>query len=257
MNKFKTTLIITSYRRPDALASVFESIAVQTYIPDQVIVADDGSDCSIVEVFNRFKRNLPVSLCWQRDADFRAARARNLAISRVKGEHVIFIDGDCLLPREFVEKHRQLIEPDALVTGGRVLLSEEETKKVLEYSTRGAPVSGGKLIKAPIFPLGPMRKLISQKWENVRTCNLGVWAADLNAVGGFDESYKGWGLEDSDLVLRLHRHGIRNISGRYAATVIHLSHAKESKGQLSENLEKLRNTMCSQRTQPIRSSLTV
>ncbi|MDF4849900.1 glycosyltransferase, partial [Vibrio parahaemolyticus] len=39
----KTTLIITTYNWKEALKAVLESVKRQTVLPDEVIVADDGS----------------------------------------------------------------------------------------------------------------------------------------------------------------------------------------------------------------------
>ena len=37
------SLIVTTYNRPDALRLVLDSISRQTRLPDEVVVADDGS----------------------------------------------------------------------------------------------------------------------------------------------------------------------------------------------------------------------
>jgi GT2 family glycosyltransferase len=44
---------------------------------------------------------------------------------------------------------------------------------------------------------------------HVITRNLSLRAEDLWAVGGFDESFPGYGWEDIELGLRLHAHGVR------------------------------------------------
>ena len=38
------SLIITTYNRPDALSIVLESVKKQTRLPDEIIIADDGSN---------------------------------------------------------------------------------------------------------------------------------------------------------------------------------------------------------------------
>src|SRR6201991_5311872 len=62
--------------------------------------------------------------------------------------------------------------------------------------------------------LGPMRKIRPQYWWGARSCNLAVWRTDLGRVDGFDGSYVGWGLEDSDPLIRLLRAGINRKDGR-------------------------------------------
>ncbi len=74
------------------------------------------------------------------------------------------------------------------------------------------------------LPLGPLRKLRSRQWRGARSCNLAVWRSDLERVDGFDASFSGWGREDSDLLIRLLRYGLRRKDGRFATGVIHLWH---------------------------------
>jgi predicted glycosyltransferase involved in capsule biosynthesis len=63
--------------------------------------------------------------------------------------------------------------------------------------------------------------------------------APLQRVNGLDESYTGWGLEDSDLVIRLLRAGVRHKSGRFAVPVFHLWHRENDRTRLEENQRKL------------------
>ena len=43
MENIKTSLIVSTYNRPDALFLCLESIKRQKLLPDEVIVGDDGS----------------------------------------------------------------------------------------------------------------------------------------------------------------------------------------------------------------------
>ena len=58
-------------------------------------------------------------------------------------------------------------------------------------------------------------------------------------VNGFDESYEGWGLEDSDLVIRLLRAGVKHKTARYAAPVFHLWHREHDRSGLDTNRQRL------------------
>ncbi len=50
-------LILTTYNRPAALDRVLHSVARQTSLPEQVIIADDGSDASTTAVVGRLARS--------------------------------------------------------------------------------------------------------------------------------------------------------------------------------------------------------
>ena len=79
------------------------------------------------------------------------------------------------------------------------------------------------------------------------TCNLSAWRGDLLQINGFDESYSGWGLEDSDLVIRLLRSGVNHKSARFAAPVLHLWHGNHDRGGLAENRQRLQELLHSER----------
>jgi predicted glycosyltransferase involved in capsule biosynthesis len=94
---------------------------------------------------------------------------------------------------------------------------------------------------APLLrlPLGPLRKLRAKAWRGARSCNLAVWRSDLDRVDGFDAAYSGWGLEDSDLLIRLLRAGVRRKDGNFATGVLHLWHAESDRSRLPENQRRL------------------
>jgi hypothetical protein len=101
------------------------------------------------------------------------------------------------------------------------------------------------------LPNGAFRKRAPQRWHGVKTCNLSAWRRDLLAVNGLDESYCGWGLEDSDLVIRLLRAGVRHKSARFAAPVFHLWHAEFDRSRLAENEQRLNEILASSRIEAL------
>jgi hypothetical protein len=85
----------------------------------------------------------------------------------------------------------------------------------------------------------------------VKTCNLSAWRRDLLAVNGLDESYSGWGLEDSDLVIRLLHSGVKHKSARFAAPVFHLWHRDFDRSRLPENQRRLDELIAGRRTEAL------
>jgi predicted glycosyltransferase involved in capsule biosynthesis len=67
-------------------------------------------------------------------------------------------------------------------------------------------------------------------------------------VNGLDETYSGWGLEDSDLVIRLLHAGVQHKSARFAAPVFHLWHAENDRSRLVENQRLLDALLNSKRS---------
>ena len=237
----QVALLITTYNRPDALNLVLESVSRQSRLPDQVIICDDGSDSNTSEIVASWSNKLPIRHAWSPDMNFRAALTRNLGILKSVGDVLVFVDGDCLLPPFFIEQHLKLAEPGHLVSGGRHLLSVEQTKSVLCRSLAPSKVFDN--WKFSSWPLGPLRDLSPKSWERVRTCNLSLHREDVLLISGFDESYVGWGREDSDFVVRLIHSGVKIRSGRLAACVAHLYHPESPRDRLSVNDQRFRESL--------------
>jgi len=92
----KTSVIITIYNRPDALAAVLEGFRNQSKTDFEVVIADDGSTQDTADLIGHLAGRMPfpVRHVWQEDKGFRAAAARNRAIATSSGDYVIFVDGD-------------------------------------------------------------------------------------------------------------------------------------------------------------------
>ena len=77
--------------------------------------------------------------------------------------------------------------------------------------------------------LGRRIGVSERHWHGAKTCNLAVAQPDFIAVNGFDESYTGWGFDDSDLVVRLFRYGVCRKEAFGRALVFHLYHSLQDK----------------------------
>ena len=260
------SVIVTTYNREDALDAALRSLAHQSDRNFEIIIADDGSRIDTARVIESWKSRLAVSLKHVRHEHrgFRGGEIRNRGIRASTGEICIFLDGDCLAGADFIAAHRRLHEPGWFVTGNRILLSRQLTEAVL---AQGLPAEtwnfaallhqrlvGGinRLMPTLRLPLGPLRKLQRASWEGARTCNLAVARADLDRVDGFDAVYTGWGLEDSDLVVRLLHAGVRRKDGRFATGVLHLWHPQNDRSQFEANRARLDEVIGGKRVRALR-----
>jgi glycosyltransferase involved in cell wall biosynthesis len=247
------SVIVSTYNREDALAAVLRSLSRQTDRGFEVVVADDGSGPAIATLIESWKPRLGVPLVhvWHEDRGFRLAEIRNRAILACHGDNCIFLDGDCIARPDFVAAHRRLAESGWFVAGNRVLLSRDLTARVLreqlEPETWGTAAwisrrMHGEINRlAPVLrlPLGPLRRVNATRWQGARGGNLAIRKADLLRVDGFDAEFGGWGLEDSDVIVRLIRSGARRKDGRFATGVLHLWHPENDRSQLPSNRQKL------------------
>jgi glycosyltransferase involved in cell wall biosynthesis len=253
------SVIVITYNREDALDAVLRSLARQSDRDFEVVVADDGSKPTTAERVAAWKDRVGQRLehVWHEDRGFRAAEIRNRAILASRGAYVIFLDGDCIARPDFVATHRRLAEPGWFVTGNRILFSPGLTAQVLReklvperWSLAGfvaQRLRGGiNRISALLqLPLGPLRRLRQKAWRGARSANLAVWRSDLTKVDGFDADYSGWGREDSDIIVRLLRAGVRRKDGVFATGVLHLWHPEAERDRLAENERKLAGIIAS------------
>lgn len=261
-------VILTTYNRPDALSAALEGYLAQSDRDFELIVADDGSTDETRKVVLSYQRRAPfkISHVWHEDRGFRAAAIRNRALEKTAADYIIFSDGDCIPLPEFIRGHRRLAERGWFLVGSRILLNEAFTHHILTERHPAHIFSKGQWLRArwrgdinrllpllplPLFP--PLRKLAAHRWQGVMTCNLSAWRQDLCRIKGFDESYCGWGLEDSDLTVRLIRSGIRRKSARFATAVLHLWHRENPRTDLKENRQKLDELLHSEHSCATRS----
>jgi len=253
------SVIVPTYDREDALDAVLRGLSRQSDRGFEVVVADDGSGPATAAVVERWKNACGDGLGYVRHEHrgFRLSELRNRGIRASRGAYCVFLDGDCIPRADFIAAHRSLAERGWFVAGNRVLLSRELTERVLRDGmttlTLGDAVRerwhGGvnRLAPALRLPLGPLRKLRPRAWRGARSCNLAVWRADLDRVDGFDAAFSGWGLEDSDLLVRLLHAGVRRKDGMWATGVLHLWHPKDDRSGLPDNQRRLDAVIASDR----------
>lgn len=227
-----------------------ESVFGQSLLPFEVIVADDGSTHDTGELVRNFSGQapFPVFHCWQKDRGFRAARIRNKAIARARGDYIVLIDGDMILEKRFIEDHTRFSNIGFFSQGGRVLLSNELAGQVIErgrlpdllFVRKG--VGNRKNFLHSSFLAG-LFLYARQGLTGVKTCNFAFWREDCLRVNGFNEKFTGWGREDSEFAARLLNTGVKRRNIRFNAIACHLYHSVNDRENLSVNDQILQKTI--------------
>lgn len=262
------SVIITTYNWPDALEMALRSLNRQSIDHFEVIIADDGSstDTSAMIQALRSELSFPVKHVWQEDYGFRAAEIRNKAFLKSSGDYIVFMDGDCFTLPDFLKGHQKFCENGWLTVGRRSFLRERFSKQLLSTGYRAAfsnrslmfakILLGGGNRPLQLLPIPVSHKARKSKFnelDKAQTCNLGVWRSDFIRVGGFDESFNEYGLEDTDLVCRLYRSGVKRISLDHLDPVLHLWHPRKKRTDKTSAL--IDGVLTSDRTLAIKSAL--
>jgi glycosyltransferase involved in cell wall biosynthesis len=254
MDSINASVIVATYNQHETLKLCIESLWRQSTPAFEVIVADDGSGPDTAAIVGEFKTRFGPRLHHVRhdDQGFRLAAIRNRAIEAAQSDYLIFLDGDCFVLPDFVETHLALATPGTFVSGKRSYLRKAISMNILAGvplwlgGTRGAWLARGLVNQCTraleFIPLGDgeWRYRRAEEWRGAQACNLGVARGDLEAVDGFDERYQGHGAEDSDLVIRLMRNGVRRKLGDHGPVVLHLWHERRIGTANSDLFESVR-----------------
>jgi glycosyltransferase involved in cell wall biosynthesis len=227
-------LIVTTFERPRHLERCLESIAMQQGVAGrfEVVVADDGSTDETPQLAEDFARRaeFPVSFATRPHEGFQAGRCRNQGVAASTAPYLQFVDGDCILPPDCVQKQLARRRSNTCWTGFVYCLDRETTESITLETVRG-----GDYQRLP--PLSQnwdlwVRHAKSLYYRFVRHPNkprlLGgnaaIWREDYEAINGYDERFIGWGCEDDDVGCRLRRHGVTIRSCLHFTRSYHLWH---------------------------------
>ncbi|MEP2670052.1 MAG: glycosyltransferase [Cyclobacteriaceae bacterium] len=236
-----TSLIISTYNREDALELTLLSVLQQSELPNEIIIADDGSGLETKRLIERYKETFPIPIihCWHEDLGFRLATIRNKAIAMASCEYVVMIDGDIVMSKHFISSHKRNARLNQFIQGSRVLLQPELTHKVLErkhirfsFFTSGIT---NRFNTIHSKSLSSLFSFYSAKPNRIRGANLSFWKDDVIKVNGFNEDFVGWGREDSEFAVRLKNVGIRRKHLKFAGFGYHLYHKESSREALRKN----------------------
>lgn len=218
----------------------------QSVLPDEVVVADDGSGAptrAVIEAMQQ-ESKVPIVHVWHEDDGFRLAAIRNKALVKASGDYIIQIDGDMLLHKHFVRDHLKYARHGYWFKGNRVMLPEKMSSSI-EHEGAKVPFGlffrrnvGKRKLLLPVEFLNPFLAY-RMPYQGVQGGNIGYWKADALAINGFDEAFEGWGKEDDDFVQRLMRMGIKQAHPVFSARAFHLFHPEADRSKLALNTHLL------------------
>ncbi|EJB6323229.1 glycosyltransferase family 2 protein [Campylobacter coli] len=240
-------LIITTYNQPKRLALVLDSVKNLDPLPNEVLIADDGSKEDTAKLIQEYQKNFPCVLkhIWQEDEGFRLSKSRNGAIKNSLSEYIIVIDGDMILEKNFIKEHLEFAQRRLFLQGSRVILNEKESEEILNkddyrivFNKKDFKSSKNSFLAKILYIFSKKDEKIFKKTtliKGIRGCNMSFFKADFDELDGFNENFIGWGREDSEFVARfLFNKGIfRRL--KFKAIAYHIYHEENSKKMLESN----------------------
>lgn len=192
----KYSFIVPVYNRPDEVDELLESLTAQTVKDFEVIIVEDGSARTCRKVCDGYRGALDIHYYYKENSG--PGQSRNYGAERSKGEYLIVLDSDVVLPAGYlaaVDEELDRHTADAFGGPDRAHDSFTDTQKAISYSmtsffTTGG-IRGGKKKLDKFYP---------------RSYNMGIRRDVYMRLGGFSRMRFG---EDIDFSIRIFKAGCR------------------------------------------------
>jgi glycosyltransferase involved in cell wall biosynthesis len=206
----KVSVVIPSKNRSALLAEAIERIEYQTVPREQyeVIVIDNDSSDDTRNVLEQKAITYP-NLKFGLQEKPGAAATRNAGLRLAKGDLILFIDDDVQADRQLVEAHLECHRqnPHSSVIGAVRMPWGATTDPFLRYLRDHRILNPYTPAKGPI------------DFSYYHTCNVSTPTNVLLNVGGFNENFQIYGMEDIELGYRLEKSGSRMVFASEAKAV--------------------------------------
>ncbi len=158
------SVIVVTYNDRDRLIDCLRSLEAQTLksATTETVVIDDGSTDGTADAVESLFPDVRVITKTNEGADI----SRNRGIAESTGGLIVFIDSDCVAPRDWLEALVGVLEKDpSVVVGGRVIHRGPFLRRVVG-----------------IADFGEYQGLIQREVRCLPTCNLGLARSTLGEV---------------------------------------------------------------------------
>jgi glycosyltransferase involved in cell wall biosynthesis len=220
--QMKFSFVIPTFNNKALLRQTLEALNHQVGFGRddyEVIVADDGSTDRTGEFIQGCGRNYDLRYLYlERNEESSRSRTRNAGWRRATGVIIVFIDSDIVVKEDYLQELSRCFSLNGtiMVTGPRLMLDQPVTLE---------EVANKRIFKKYYFEPTRYERLeyrhflyaiasynanaILLPWTQVYGCNLAVPKISLEEVGGFDENFQEWGLEDLELGYSLYQKGVK------------------------------------------------
>lgn len=181
----RLSIVIATKDRAGYLARALASLEAQIGAPPfELVVVDNGSSDDTKGVVERQSARGVYPVRYVFEPEPNRGKARNHGVAVASGYIVLFVDDDVQLPPGFLAAHEAAHSGPNLVVNGPII-------NVASYDERPKPA------------------FANYSRAFLCTCNVSIPRHSIDAVGGFDEAFRLYGWEDTELGVRLREAGMR------------------------------------------------
>ncbi len=229
VDNIPVSIVVLTYNRTVPLEKTLTGLLHQEYPLDllEIIVTDDGGDEDVLSVIRKFSKKLNIKYVWHPDVGFTAGAARNNGVALAENDFIILLDVDIYPGRDLVSEYvmyHKIIQKVALVsprkfidlnhTAAIDLLKDpflvENLPEVITNNSIASKL-GGKISvdwRLDVFAKTDLLKQDPLPFKVFASCAVAFSKSQFQKVGGFDEGFKHWGLEDAELAFRFFNRGL-------------------------------------------------
>lgn len=233
----KISVIIPIYNQRDSLLCVLESIKHinNNKSEFEIIVVDDGSEEDIEYCCKEYEHQFNLRYI-KNITNMGRSAARNIGAKAANGEYLLFNDGDRMLSPEMINEHLKILECERdVVCIGRGIdvylkkLPYDYKAFVDDFLNNEDSATRKRLfcyyyqeIVSKLYNQG-QTSFSNCRWISLMSGNFSISKKLFFEVGGFDENFKKWGIENMEFGYILEKN---NVGFRYeeGALNYHLYH---------------------------------
>ena len=209
----KISVVIATRDRAELLKKTLQSLTNQGFPSRdfEILVCNHGSTDHTLDVCQSFEAMLNLRVIQVVYERYSIQRPKNEGIYQANNELLLILDCGIICPPQFLEAHANAHKnKQRAFAAGPVygIECDEEDDFWRALNPSACPTSFTPTQILTDIRLNMISNARRAPWLLCWGCNFSAPRSDLINIGAYDESFVGWGWDDTDVAIRLHRAGL-------------------------------------------------